>query len=63
MQGRRTVDFGSRIKKRARTERKEAKRAARRAEHNRLTREQGCPRRLHGSRMGLRLRAFIDTAG
>lgn len=63
MQGRGTIDFGSRIKKRARTARKEARRAARRAEHNRLTREQGCPRRIRGSKMGLRLRAFIDTTG
>jgi hypothetical protein len=63
MQGRHTVDYGSRIKKRARTARKEAKRAARRAEHKRLTREQGCPRRLRGSKVGLRLRTFIDTAG
>lgn len=63
MQGRGTVDYGSRIKKRARTARKEAKRTARRAEHHRLTRVQGCPRRLRGSKLGLRLRAFIDTIG
>ena len=63
MQGRHTVDFGSRIKKRARTARREAKRADRRAEHRRLTNEQGCPRRLRGSKLGLRLRAFIDTTG